>query len=110
MGVLCAVLAACPSETYQSHSGPLPRDSLDEVLARGKLRVVSRVNPATFVVDKHGPSGIEFELARAFAEQIGVELEMIPAANIAEAYAAPLSSAQLSALADTLKAKIGKAA
>ena len=88
MGILCAVLAACPSETIQSHSGPLPRDSLDEVLARGKLRVVSRVNPATFVVDKHGPSGIEFELARAFAEKIGVELEMIPAANIAEVYAA----------------------
>ena len=88
MGILCAVLAACPSETIQSHSSQLPRDSLDEVLARGKLRVVSRVNPATFVVDKHGPSGIEFELARAFAEKIGVELEMIPAANIAEVYAA----------------------
>jgi len=57
-------------------------------MARGKLRVVSRVNPATFVVDKHGPSGIEFELARAFAEQLGVELEMLPAANIGEVYAA----------------------
>ena len=105
MGVLCAVLAACPSETYQSHSGPLPRDSLDEVLARGKLRVVSRVNPATFVVDKHGPSGIEFELARAFAAQIGVELEMIPAANIAEAYAA-LDSGAADMAASGLSARL----
>lgn len=88
MGILCAVLGACPSETYQSHSGALPRDSLDEVLARGTLRVVSRVNPATFVVDKHGPSGIEFELARAFAGSLGVKIEMLPAANIAEVYAA----------------------
>ena len=106
MGVLCAVLAACPSETYQqSHSGPLPRDSLDEVLARGKLRVVSRVNPATFVVDKHGPSGIEFELARAFAEKIGVELEMIPAANIAEVYAA-LDSGAADMAASGLSARV----
>jgi len=105
MGILCAVLAACPSETIQSHSGPLPRDSLDEVLARGKLRVVSRVNPATFVVDKHGPSGIEFELARAFAEQIGVELEMIPAANIAEVYAA-LDSGAADMAASGLSARL----
>jgi membrane-bound lytic murein transglycosylase F len=105
MGILCAVLAACPSETIQSHSGPLPRDSLDEVLARGKLRVVSRVNPATFVVDKHGPSGIEFELARAFAEKIGVELEMIPAANIAEVYAA-LDSGTADMAASGLSARL----
>jgi membrane-bound lytic murein transglycosylase F len=88
MGILCVVLSACPGETFQSHSSLLPRDSLDEVLARGKLRVVSRVNPATFVVDKHGPSGIEFELARAFAGQLGVELEMLPAANLGEVYSA----------------------
>ena len=88
IGILCAVLGACPNETRQPHSGALPRDSLDEVLARGKLRVVSRVNPATFVVDKHGPSGIEYELAREFARSLGVRLEMLPAANIAEVYAA----------------------
>ena len=88
IGILCTVLGACPNEIHHAHDGALPRDSLDEVLARGKLRVVSRVNPATFVVDKHGPSGIEFELAREFARSIGVRLEMLPAANTAEVYAA----------------------
>lgn len=88
IGVLCAVLGACPNEIHRSHSGVLPQDSLDDVLARGTLRVVSRVNPATFIVDKHGPSGIEYELAREFAGSLGVRLEMLPAANIAEVYAA----------------------
>jgi membrane-bound lytic murein transglycosylase F len=88
MGLLCVVLSACPSETYQPHDSLLPLDSLDEVMARGTLRVVSRVNPATFVLDKHGPSGIEYELARAFASHLGVELEVLPAASIGDAYAA----------------------
>ncbi len=87
-GVLCLILLACPHAEYRASSLPLPQDTLDRVLARGTLRAVSRVNPATFVVDRHGPAGIEYELAEAFAREIGVSLEMIPAANIGEAYAA----------------------
>ncbi|MFM7785878.1 MAG: transporter substrate-binding domain-containing protein, partial [Gammaproteobacteria bacterium] len=87
-GVLCLMLLACPHAEYRAASLPLPHDTLDRVLARGTLRAVSRVNPATFVVDRHGPSGIEYELAASFARDLGVSLEMIPAANIGDAYAA----------------------
>ena len=87
-GLLCALLSAYPNAAFEAHESMLPKDSLDEVMTRGTLRVVSRVNPATFVIDKHGPSGIEFELARAFAADLGVELEMLPAANIGDAYSA----------------------
>ena len=82
------MLLACPHAEYRAASLPLPHDTLDRVLARGTLRAVSRVNPATFVVDRHGPSGIEYELAESFARDLGVSLEMIPAANIGDAYAA----------------------
>ena len=87
-GLLCAVLSAYPNAAFEAHESRLPKDSLDEVMTRGTLRVVSRVNPATFVVNEHGPSGIEYELARAFAAHLGVELEMLPAANTGDAYAA----------------------
>lgn len=87
-GLLCVLLSAYPNAAFETHESLLPKDSLDEVMTRGTLRVVSRINPATFVINKHGPSGIEFELARAFATHLGVELEMLPAANIGDAYAA----------------------
>jgi membrane-bound lytic murein transglycosylase F len=88
MSVLCAILVACPRASFRAPEAVPVKDSLHEVLTRGMLRVVSRVNPATFVVDKHGPAGIEYELARDFAIGLGVELQMIPAANIGEVYAA----------------------
>ena len=88
-GVLVTALIACPRAQWQANTGfSLPHDSLARVLASGTLRAVSRLNPATFVIDRYGPSGIELELASGFAASLGVELEMIPAATIGEAYAA----------------------
>ena len=88
-GVLLTLVLACPHASQPTDTGfSLPHDALARVRASGKLRAVSRVNPATFVVDRYGPAGIEYELARDFAASLGVELEMIPAATIGEAYAA----------------------
>ncbi len=88
-GVLLTLILACPHASLRTDTGfSLPHDALARVLASGKLRAVSRVNPATFVVDRYGPAGIEYELARDFAASLGVELEMIPVATIGEAYAA----------------------
>lgn len=88
-GVLLTLMLACPRASLLTDTGfSLPHDALARVLASGKLRAVSRVNPATFIVDRYGPAGIEYELARDFAVSLGVELEMIPAATIGEAYAA----------------------
>jgi membrane-bound lytic murein transglycosylase F len=88
-GVLLTLMLACPHASLPTDTGfSLPHDALARVRASGKLRAVSRVNPATFVVDRYGPAGIEYELARDFAASLGVELEMIPAATIGEAYAA----------------------
>ena len=88
-GVLLTLALTCPQASVTRDTGfSLPHDALARVRASGKLRAVSRVNPATFVVDRYGPAGIEYELARDFAASLGVELEMIPAATIGEAYAA----------------------
>ena len=45
---------------------PKPR-ALDEIRARGKLRVVTLNNPTSFYYGTHGAEGLEFELTRAFA-------------------------------------------
>ena len=59
---------------------PQPR-ALDEIRARGKLRVVTLNNPTSFYFGTHGAEGLEFELTRAFAEELGVTLVITPVAD-----------------------------
>jgi len=53
-----------------------PPSLLDTVIERGTLRVVTRNSPTTYYLGNDGPTGPEYELARAFADSIGVELEI----------------------------------
>lgn len=51
---------------------------LDEVVASGALRVVSYLDNAPFSFEKDGqPAGIDVEIARALARELGVEAEII---------------------------------
>ena len=47
---------------------------LDQVLEIGELRVVSRDSPTAYVDGPDGPSGPEYDLVRAFADELGVDL------------------------------------
>ena len=47
---------------------------LDQIVARGELRVVTRNSPTTFFLGPQKPQGIEYDLARGFAERLGVDL------------------------------------
>ncbi len=51
-----------------------PPDLLDQILEIGELRVVTRNTPSSYVVAPDGPSGPEFDLVRAFADELGVAL------------------------------------
>lgn len=64
---------------------PLPA-SLERVLTRGELVVVSRSTASTWYQDQHGDTGLEYELARAFADELGVTLTMVRADSIADIY------------------------
>ena len=69
---------------------------LERIAATGTLRVVTRTSPTTYYTDEAGPRGIDYELARGFAERLGVALEIQVADRFAElipdvARAAPIS-------------------
>lgn len=64
---------------------PLP-SSMERVQTRGELIVVSRSAASTWYEDQHGQTGLEYELARDFADELGVKLIMINASSIAEVY------------------------
>ncbi len=73
--VLCACLSACAR-----------KDALDDVMARGKLVVISRNSPTTYYMEKDGPTGFEYALAGQLAEELGVELEMRTAFSLTEIF------------------------
>jgi membrane-bound lytic murein transglycosylase F len=52
---------------------------LEEVKTLGELRVVTRNSPITYYIGPAGPDGPDYELARSFAEQLGVKLKLIEA-------------------------------
>jgi membrane-bound lytic murein transglycosylase F len=64
--VLSVLLGTCSS----------PPSVLDRILRSGELRVVTRNSPAAFYYGADEPRGIEYELARGFAERLGVGLRI----------------------------------
>lgn len=47
---------------------------LERVQASGKLQIISHNGPTTYYEGPHGLTGFEYTLAKAFAEELGVEL------------------------------------
>jgi len=71
---LTALIGTCSS----------PPPLLDQVLETGELRVVTRDSPTAYIITPDGPSGPEFDLAQAFADDLGVTLVINPVASISE--------------------------
>jgi membrane-bound lytic murein transglycosylase F len=63
---LSALLATCSS----------PPPLLERILRSGELTVVTRNTPAAFYYGADEPRGIEYELARGYAERLGVGLRI----------------------------------
>ena len=61
-----------------------PPPILDQVLETGELRVVTRDSPTAYRIGPNGPSGPEFDLVQAFADDLGVALVVEPVASVSE--------------------------
>ena len=57
---------------------------LDQVLDLGELRVVTRDSPTAYVDSPDGPSGPEYDLAKAFADYLGVDLVIDTVQSVSE--------------------------
>jgi membrane-bound lytic murein transglycosylase F len=88
-----------------------PPPTLDRVRARGELRIVTLNSPTSYYEGAHGPEGLEYELAKAFAKDLGVKLKMYSAPHIRamqtelDTGRADIAAAQLSA--DTGWSRVG---
>ncbi len=79
-----------------------PPTTIEQIRARGELRVATLNLPTTYYIGAQGPEGLEFELAQAFARSLGVRLAMTPYETETQAIealrtgGADLAAAQLS--------------
>lgn len=74
--IACSLLSTCSA----------PPTVLEQVLRTGELRVVTRNTPAAFYYGVDEPRGIEYELARGFAERLGVDLRIYIADQYSQVY------------------------
>ncbi|MGR5175978.1 membrane-bound lytic murein transglycosylase MltF [Vibrio mediterranei] len=56
-----------------------PKSELENIKERGVLRVGTLNNQLSYYIGPDGPTGLDYELARQFADELGVKLEMKPA-------------------------------
>ena len=61
-----------------------PPSLLEQVLDLGKLRVVTRNSPVSYYEGPTGPRGPEYDLFSRFAEDLGVELEIVEVDSVSE--------------------------
>ncbi len=61
-----------------------PPPLLDQILETGELRVVTRSSPTSYSISPDGPTGPEYDLVRAFAEDLGVALLMESVDSVSE--------------------------
>ncbi|WP_192035312.1 membrane-bound lytic murein transglycosylase MltF [Halomonas sp. YLGW01] len=95
---VAVTLALLPHRQSQA-----PNRHLEEVRERDFLAVVSRNTPTSYYEGRRGPTGFEYELARRFADHLGVSLSMETKSDIAGVREAVASGAgDLGAAALTL--------
>lgn len=75
------LLAGCQIESE-------PKSDLDQIRERGVLRVGTLNNQLSYYIGPDGPAGLDYEIARQFAKELGVRLEMKPAYRISNLYPA----------------------
>jgi membrane-bound lytic murein transglycosylase F len=61
-----------------------PVDTMRQIRESGQLRVVTLNSPTTYYIASYGPTGFEYDLAQAFAQQLGVKLELVIANDYQE--------------------------
>ncbi|EKF75654.1 ligand-binding/transglycosylase domain-containing protein [Alcanivorax hongdengensis A-11-3] len=72
--------------------------AMERVMSRGELVVITRPSSTTYYQDQHGFTGMEYELARGFADSLGVKLRVLESDDLAYVrYAVRKGTADLAA-------------
>ncbi|CAM3941664.1 membrane-bound lytic murein transglycosylase MltF [Serratia silvae] len=75
---LLLALALWPKIAWRGGQG----GQLEAIKSRGELHISTLNSPLTYFTTPQGPSGLDYELAKSFANYLGVKLVVIPHQNI----------------------------
>lgn len=78
LAIAPALFVICLIPALQSCQQRPEQNKLQQILELGVLQVGTRYGTSTFYLGSGGPVGFEYELARGFAEYLGVELAISP--------------------------------
>jgi membrane-bound lytic murein transglycosylase F len=67
-------------------TGSVRPNTVEKILSQGEIVVVTRNSPTTYFEDNIGATGYEFELAKAFADYLGVDLVIKQADSLSDLY------------------------
>ncbi|WP_114195356.1 membrane-bound lytic murein transglycosylase MltF [Edaphovirga cremea] len=79
---LLLALALWPNISWHSGRG----DQLEQIKSRGELRISTLNSPLTYYTSQEGPGGLDYELAKRFAQYLGVKLVVNPHHSINELF------------------------
>ena len=57
---------------------------LEKIQQDGELIVLTRNNPTTYYEGPEGPAGLEYDLVKLFADELGVKLKMVVPENLGD--------------------------
>ena len=102
----CKISIAASAALWLGSCTPLP-SVINQIMILGELRVVTRTSPLAFYRGADNlPEGPEYDLARRFADELGVQLVITPVRSYDEIYSALASGrAHLAAAALKVPAK-----
>jgi len=69
-------------------TGSVRPNFVEQIRSQGEIVMVTRNSPTTYFEDNVGPTGYEFELAKAFADYLDVRLVVKQADNLADIFTA----------------------
>ena len=72
----CCLVIVCCFLAISACDGQLTQNDLEALLSRGELVLITRNNAACYYEGPHGAAGFEYELAKSFADHLGVELRI----------------------------------
>lgn len=70
------LLAGCNNEPAATN--------LRDIVKRGQLNVGTLFGPNTYYIGAEGPAGFEYELAKQYADYLGLELNVVPSYSLEE--------------------------
>ena len=67
-------------------TGSVRPNTVEKIRSQGEIVVITRNSPTTYFEDNVGATGYEFELAKAFADYLGVNLVIKQADSLSDLY------------------------